>query len=59
MARDNNSEFYAARAQDAVNAKDGGDMDALARIAAQVLIEEGGQGLARLTEAVRNEKGRR
>lgn len=59
MARDNNSEFYASRARDAVNAKEAGDIEAAATIAGQVLIEEGAQGLGRLAEAVRDEKGRR
>lgn len=59
MARDNDSAFYASRAQDAMAAKEAGDMDACARVVGQVLLEEGDQGIGHLTDAVRDLKGGR
>lgn len=46
------AQFYDSRATDALAARADGDMDALADVVAQVLIEEGPSGLGALTDAV-------
>ncbi|MEC3994017.1 hypothetical protein VSR01_10850 [Actinacidiphila sp. DG2A-62] len=51
-------QFYDQRANDLTTAVDSGDIDSAARIAAAVLIEEGGTGLSQLTDAVERNQQR-
>ncbi|MCL7377461.1 hypothetical protein [Streptomyces sp. 35G-GA-8] len=45
-------EYYDSRAKDILTARGQGDITGAAEVAAQVLVEEGPDGVAALTEAI-------